>query len=53
MFVCVLLVAFTYICMFAYILAYIFTYIHIFPLFVDGKRRDEGREYEKGRMNEG
>ena len=37
MFVCVLLVTRTYICMFAYMLAYLFTYIHIFPLSVFGK----------------
>ena len=46
------LLARTYRCMFAYILACIFTYIHIFSLFVVGKREDEGRGWEKRRVGE-
>ena len=47
MFVYVLLLARSYICIFAYILANIVTYMHIFPLCVDGKEWDERREWEK------
>ena len=42
----------TYINIFAYILTCIFTYIHIFLLSVVGKGWNEGREWEKGRVDE-
>ena len=42
-----------YVCMFVYVLACIFTDLHIFLLSVNGKEWDEGRECEKGRVNEG
>ena len=34
-----------------YILACIFIYEHIFPLFIDGKGWDKGRECEKDNNN--
>ena len=39
--------------MFMYVMEWIFTYIRIFPLFVDWKRWDEGKDCVNGKVGEG
>ena len=50
--ICLWMTIYIYIYMLEYILVSMFTYVHIFLLFVDGKRWDEERVCEKGRVDE-